>query len=332
MSTFHDDATVVLDPYDQQVIVGISIAVIFLAMAFEVVEPEIAFLIGLVVMMLTGILTLKQCLAGFANESMLTIGALFLVIGAVEKSHIVDWAARKAFGAKSSRLTGSARMLFSLAGLSAFFNNTPLVAIMIPVVRDWARGKDIPLSFLLIPLSYGVLAGGMITMIGTSTSLTVQGLMLEDRGYEFNFFAPAPIALPCVFLVIMYMIFAAPYMLPNHSGLIREFRDKSGDMIAEISVGKESQFVGKKISQFCGAFGISQSSVVKVRRLATGDIESSVVPSSQEAPNDGLELTSIEVKKVLNDESAVASPADVDAVYRDILKPDVAEIICAGDG
>lgn len=97
---------------------------------------------------------------------MITIGALFLVIGAVEKSHIVDFLARKAFGMSGSVNIAKARMYCTCFCLSIFFNNTPLVAILLPVVKDWGRVRNVAASQLLIPLSYSVLAGSFGSMIG----------------------------------------------------------------------------------------------------------------------------------------------------------------------
>lgn len=92
-------------------------------------------------------------------------------------------------------------MLITCFCLSVFFNNIPLVAILMPIVKDWGR-VDVAASQLLIPLSYSVLAGSFVSMIGTSTNLTVQGLIQADRGYSFDFFAPAPIGIPIFFLLL----------------------------------------------------------------------------------------------------------------------------------
>ena len=159
---------------------------------------------------------------------MITIGALFIVVGGVEKSHVVDWMARKTFGSDGSEIMGKFRMYCTCFLLSIFFNNTPLVAILLPVVKDWGRMRNIAASQLLMPLSYSVLAGSFISMIGTSTNLTVQGLMQADRGYSFSFFAPAPFGIICFMGLITYQIFAGPHLLPNEKvGLIRTARDKA---------------------------------------------------------------------------------------------------------
>eukprot|EP01031_Cornospumella_fuschlensis_P041810 gene41810-51033_t len=127
-------------------------------MATEITGPEVLFLIALMIVTLTQILTLTEALSGFSNESMITIGTLFLVVGAVERSHVVDWIARKTFGAEGWILLNKMRMYIVCFVLSIFFNNTPLVAILLPVVKDWGRMRGIAASQLLMPLSYSVLA------------------------------------------------------------------------------------------------------------------------------------------------------------------------------
>lgn len=198
---------------------------------------------------------------------MITIGALFLVVGAVERSHVVDWLARKTFGSDGSILAGKARMFCACYALSTFFNNTPLVTILMPVVKDWARMRGIAASQVLIPLSYSVLAGSFGSMIGTSTNLTVQGLMEADRGYSFAFFAPAPIGIVCFTMLLIYQIIAGPLLLPNNkSGLLREARDKAETLIAEVYVSEHSLAIGKSLGEMMNSLGVAPSSAVKIRR------------------------------------------------------------------
>lgn len=251
--------------------------------------------LALAVVLLAQVLTLAEAVKGFSNESLVTIGALYFVVGAVQKSHIMDYLARQAFGIKSSNLVGSARMLTSLAALSGFFNNTPLCHLMIPIVRDWARARGYPLSYLLIPLSYAVIGGGMCTMIGTSTSLTVQALMQADTGFSFPFFAPAVVGVPATVLLIIYMLIAAPYLLPSRSGLIREMRDRAEMYVAEVQVVDGSPFVGLDLGAFIGRLGILQDSIIKIRRKVKcgEDIDndsSSPVGSVEDTGNGHIEL------------------------------------------
>ena len=264
----------------QQVVVGVITICIFLLMFLEA-PPDIVFFVGkcamrcrhitkiiaaLVIIMLCEILLLEDVLKGFSNESLITIGALFLVVGAVQKSHIMDYLARQAFGVKSSNTVGSARMMCSLAVLSAVFNNIPLCNLMIPIVRDWARSRSIPLSHLLMPVSFAVIGGGLCTMIGTSTSLIVQGIMQADIGYSFPFFAPGIVGVPATVLMIIYMLCFAPILLPSRSGLIREVRDRAGMFVAEVQVSESSAFIANDVGTFVGKLGIQLESIIKIRR------------------------------------------------------------------
>jgi di/tricarboxylate transporter len=209
---------------------------------------------------------------GFSNEALITIGTLFLVVGAVERSHAVDYLARKAFGQEGSDFWGKFRLYFVCFGLSIFFNNTPLVAILLPVVKDWGRMRGIGASQLLMPLSFSVLSGSFISMIGTSTNLTVQALMQADRGYSFPFFAPAPIGGPLAMMLIIYMLFAGPCILPmNKSGLIRAVKEQAEQLLAEVYVSPSSIFINRPLSEMMSSLGLAPSLALKIRRKVNRD-------------------------------------------------------------
>lgn len=214
---------------------------------------------------------------------MITIGTLFLVVGAVERSHVVDWLARKTFGSDGSLAVGKLRMYITCFALSIFFNNTPLVAILMPVVKDWARMRGIAASQLLMPLSYSVLAGSFISMIGTSTNLTVQGLMEDDRGYSFPFFAPAPFGITCFAALLVYMLLTGPILLPNNkSGLIREARDKAASLIAEVYVSEHSFAVGRSLGDMMNSLGVAPSNAIKIRRKVQRPVVANVEENNED--------------------------------------------------
>ncbi len=327
-------------------------------------------LLALAIVLLAQILTLAEALKGFSNESVVTIGALYFVVGAVQKSHIMDYLARQSFGIKSSDTVGTARMLITCASLSAWFNNTPLCHLMIPIVRDWARARNIPVSYLLIPLSYTVIGGGMCTMIGTSTSLTVQALIQEDTGFSFPFFAPAVVGVPATILLIAYMVIAGPYLLPARSGLIRDLGKSADNFVAEVQVVDGSVFVGVELGVFVGRLGILQDSIIKIRRKCDG-IENTIDPlainavsgTEKDVGSNGLSTIlsdllkwsttgraiSIEskyssvvstpavdatgVELTLNDEetSPLGGEGTPNTKYRDIINPSRFEVIQNGD-
>ena len=127
------------------------------------------------------IVSTDDALAGFSNSGLVSIGALFIVMHAVDKSRVVDYAARRILGSHLRDRTVLFRVCFTVFALSGFCNNTPLVVLFMPIVRDWARTNQRAPSTFLIPLSYAAIMGGMLTTIGTSTNLLVNGL-LEKQG------------------------------------------------------------------------------------------------------------------------------------------------------
>lgn len=160
---------------------------------------------------------------------------------------MIDYGARMAFGFKSSTRLGILRYLTSSFLISALFNNIPQVAIQIPIVKDWAKLRGISASQLLMPLSYSVLAGGMLATIGTSTNLVVQGLLTADKVKReaFGFFDPAAIGLPAGLVLIAYMMIAAPYILPNHANAedVTFLRDQN--QICELQIHENAEIFGK---------------------------------------------------------------------------------------
>lgn len=356
---YGDEEPIFLTENEQQGLVATLTVLLFVLMAFDFTGPEVLFLIALMICCLAQILTITETLSGFSNESMITIATLFLVIGAVEKSHVVDWLARKTFGTGGVAWVGRLRMYITCFFLSIFFNNTPLVAILLPVVKDWGRMRGISASQLLIPLSYAVLAGSFGSMIGTSTNLTVQGLMEVDRGYSFPFFAPLPIGMVCFVALLVYMTFAGPYLLPNDkSGLLRQARDELKEYIAEVYVSSHSSAVGKSLEFMMNSIGVAPSYAVKIRRRGNAEKASnsdepsgdSLRPSRSmssfidvdylaesakfwyEKPNIPDRLGDYAQAAQGEEDAATADPEkNSDKEYYDIIAPSFHETVQAGD-
>ncbi len=141
--------------------------------------PELVLVGGLMVLVLSGVLGVSDALAGFANEGMMTIAVLFIVSAGLIETGAVYWLAERLFGRPRSEGHAVWRVMGPSALLSAFMNNTPLVAMLLPAVHDWARRNRISPSKLLLPLSYAAILGGTCTLIGTSTNLVVNGMLIE---------------------------------------------------------------------------------------------------------------------------------------------------------
>ncbi|HQK77460.1 MAG TPA: SLC13 family permease, partial [Candidatus Hydrogenedentes bacterium] len=133
---------------------------------------------GVVAMGLAGILSPAEMFAGFSNTGMLTVGALYVVTAGLRETGalqtIGDWVLGRARDERNVL-----RRLSGITAMSAFLNNTPIVAMFIPIVEDWCRKHQVSPSRLLIPVSYFSILGGTCTLIGTSTNLVVNGLMVQ---------------------------------------------------------------------------------------------------------------------------------------------------------
>lgn len=233
-----------IDPayFSLAVVVGVLVILTFSNLATDLV------LIGSVVILLvTNILTPAEAFKGMSNEGMLTVAVLYVVSAAVRETGGVDWIALKMFGRPKSQLGAITRLMFPTMTLSAFLNNTPLVAMLIPAVNDFSKRQKIPASKLMIPLSYAAILGGTCTLIGTSTNMVVDGLVKKTEGLEpLHMFDITWVGLPAAIIGGLFMVFAAHYLLPDRSaGVSRQ--DDPREYTVEMQVETDSPLVGQTI-------------------------------------------------------------------------------------
>ncbi|CAN0357898.1 unnamed protein product [Ectocarpus sp. 8 AP-2014] len=218
---------------------GVVLTVMFISLFVGLKTPETVVFFCLVLVWNVGLVNTTEALSGFSNAGMLAVGALFVVIKGVEKSQLADKAARRVFGLRTSLEAGLGRMMSLCFVLSAFLNNTPVVALLIPITRDWARARGFSPSIFLIPLSYSCIMGGLLTVIGTSTNLVVQGLVLDEKLSDpsieaIGFFEPGYIGVPLGIVGMLYLVLFAPRVLPSRGGLFRYVRDRAKELLTEV--------------------------------------------------------------------------------------------------
>ena len=225
----------------------------FLLLVLNVASAEIVALVGLAVLLFTGVLSTSQALAGFANEGMLTVAVLYVVVAALRETGVMGWIAQRVFGSPRTTLAAQLRMMFPVATVSALMNNTPLVAAMLPAVLAWAKKFQIPASKLLMPLSFATILGGLCTLIGTSTNVVVAGLLqssLEagaiDRG--MTFFTLTSVGVPCALAGIAYMAIVSRWLLPAREPALRQMDDPRAYTV-EMRVAPKGPIDGKTIQQ-----------------------------------------------------------------------------------
>ncbi|MCF8242838.1 MAG: anion permease [Melioribacteraceae bacterium] len=228
--------------------------IIFIALTVvlikEIVNPEIAVFSALMLYIIGDVVSVKEAFSGFSNEGMLTIAILFVVAGTLQNTGAINKLNPFLFGKKNTGLKRKlARILFPISFLSAFLNNTPIVAMLIPSVKSWTEKYNLSPSKFLIPISYATIVGGMCTLIGTSTNLIVHGLLLENNLEGFSFFELAPIGIPVGILTLLYLIFFGHKLLPNRKTPSFNFSEGSREFVIELKVTDQYSHIGKTIEQ-----------------------------------------------------------------------------------
>jgi len=213
---------------------SISIVVFcFATLMFSRVSPDIVMSAGLSLLLVFEVLTPEEALAGFANEGMLTVAVLYIVVAGLTETGAVGWIVHS--------------LLVTV--LSAFLNNTPVVAIFIPAVQDWAKRHKLTLSRLMIPLSYASIAGGTCTLIGTSTNLVVNGMLQEQSSFSgLSMFELLWVGAPIVVVVLIFLLVFSRWLLPDRVPALEHYDDVR-QYTVEMKVDNNSPLTGMSIEQ-----------------------------------------------------------------------------------
>ncbi|MCP5312214.1 MAG: SLC13 family permease [Chromatiaceae bacterium] len=221
----------------------------FLLFAFTRIAPDIVTSAALSLLLIVGVVTPAEGLIGFANEGMLTVAVLYVVVTGLTETGAVAWIVQSLLGRPRSDTHARLRLMAPVAALSAFINNTPVVAIFIPAVQDWAKRHRLELSRLMIPLSFASIAGGTCTLIGTSTNLVVNGLYTARTGAPgIGFFDLLWIGIPVVAVVTLFLLTAGQWLLPRRVSAAASYADVR-QYTAEMLVPVDSPLVGETIEE-----------------------------------------------------------------------------------
>lgn len=224
-------------------------ALAFVLNAVTSLSAEIVFLGALAVLFISGVLPTNAALAGFSNSGMVTVGVLYIVVTGLQQTGGLDLISKPLLGLPKGQTKALLRLMAPVMGLSAFLNNTPVVAMFIPVVSDWCRKLRISPSKLMIPLSYAAIMGGMCTLIGTSTNLVVNGLLIaETGGPGLKLFDLAWVGVPCVFVGSALLMVAHRWLLPNRKPAISDVDDPR-QYTVEMVVEPGSPLAGKSVGK-----------------------------------------------------------------------------------
>ena len=158
----------------------------FIALISDRIGADLVMTGALTLLLASSIISVPEALAGFANEGLLTVLVLFVVAVGISHTGALDWYMGKLLGSPTTEATAQLRLMLPIALVSGFLNNTPVVAVMIPIVQRWGKGLATagvtgPRQ-LLVPLSFASILGGTCTLIRTSTNLVVVGLLRARYG------------------------------------------------------------------------------------------------------------------------------------------------------
>ncbi|CAB1114864.1 unnamed protein product [Ectocarpus sp. CCAP 1310/34] len=224
----------------------------------------------------------QEALSGFNNPGVLAVGSLFVVIKGVERSRLADRAAKHVFGLRTGFTAGLLRLMGLAFLLSAFLNNTPVVAMLIPITKDWAVTRGFNPALLLMPLSYACIFGGLVTIIGTSTNLVVQGLVIEWGEEGLGFFEPGYIGLPLGVVGMLYLSVAAPRILAGAGGGDRGGRsgERGEKLLTEVQLSHDFAYIGKPVAVVLARLGLPAESLIKIRRRTAAAVAAAAPPAA----------------------------------------------------
>lgn len=217
------------------------------ALIAELIEADVIVFSALGVLLLAGIVTPREAFDGFSNKGMLTVAVLFIVAYAAQASGFMEVFFDRVMGNGDGLRRSLLRMMVPVMGLSAFINNTPLVAIFTPYVREWALKHRFAPSKFLIPLTYAVSFGGLFTLIGTSTNLVVNGLLQQTAHASLGMFEIGYVGLPCGIAALLFMVGYGHRLLPGNKDLTEEFPRLGREYLLEMKVQHASPLAGKTI-------------------------------------------------------------------------------------
>jgi len=254
----------------------------FVVLLTDKAPADFTMLLALTVVMCAQIVTTAEGLEGFSSSAVLTVGVLYVVAAGINASGALEYFFNKVLGAPTSLAAAQMRLMLPVSLVSAFLNNTPVVAIMIPIVQSYARRIRQPVSQFFIPLSFASILGGTCTLIGTSTNLVVAGRYEETFSATLGLFDLGQVGVPVLVTGLSYIILFSPILLPGFEelevrankalGLENDAAGQSNvppgigsDFTVGCVVGRRSLVIGKAVDE-CGLRGVDGLYLTSIQR------------------------------------------------------------------
>ncbi len=270
------------------------LALTFGLLIFTKLPPAAIFVGALTLTITFNLAPLADSLKGFSNPGVLTVGALFMIAAGMYSTGAISILSDKLIGRPKSVLQAQMKILPSIAFGSAFLNNTPLVAMMIPVIRDMSRSCGLDARKLYIPLSYASILGGTCTLIGTATNLVIAGMItdaIHAGGSNLPYMEPVSlfglswIGVPATIAGLAFIMLTSRWLLPSTptSNEITGSRERKYFRV-ELKVDPQGPLAGKTIEEA----GLASSEGFSILALLRRDNKVEFGPGTRLQPNDVL--------------------------------------------
>lgn len=244
------------------------------------ISPDVILVAALTALLVTGVLSPSEALQGLGNPGLATVGILYVIAASLVNTGTVHAVGTTLLGRPRSVASAQLRLMLPVVGASGFLNNTPVVAMLVPVVEEWARRCRISVSKLMMPLSFAAILGGTLTLIGTSTNIIVQGLVLEDTDLgSMGFFEIGAVGLPCAIVGVLFIVATQKWLLPERKPPLADFGE-SREYAIEMLLQSTSPMIGKSVEEA----GLRQLPGVFLAEIERGE---SVLPAV--APTEKLQ-------------------------------------------
>jgi len=228
--------------------IGVVLACVGLLISTRT-APELVLFGGVIVLLTTGVLSPAEALGGFSNEGLMTVALMYVVAAGIRETGGMDLLVHYLLGRPKNVASAQARLMLPVILMSAFLNNTPVVATFMPAILVWAKNLQISPSKLLLPLSYAAILGGTCTLIGTSTNLVVNGLLIAETPTQgLGLFDIAWVGVPCAVVGLIYILLLGRRLLVDRIPAAAAFENPR-EYTIEMRVEEGGPLVGKTVEE-----------------------------------------------------------------------------------
>jgi di/tricarboxylate transporter len=228
-------------------------------------DTDVVLVGSMILLTLLGILEPDKALQGFASSGVMTIAALYIVVAGLRETGAMAWISRMVLGRPKSLTVAQGKLMFVTGALSAVVNNTPVVALFIPVAQEWSSRFGYAISKLLLPMNHMVILAGMCTLIGTSTNLIVNSLLVKAvPDANLGLFDLAWIGVPLSIIGFVYILLTSRWLLPDRQGPVEQL-ENAREYAVEARVLPGGALVGRTIAEV-GLRSMTYAFVLDIKR------------------------------------------------------------------